>query len=41
MPLGRILVADDEADVRKSVGMTLTKTGYDVGEAEDGEKAIK
>lgn len=41
MSVGRILVVDDEADVRKSVRMTLTKAGYDVVEAEDGDKAIK
>jgi two-component system chemotaxis response regulator CheY len=38
--LGRILVVDDAADVRKSVCLTLTKVGYDVVEAEDGDKAI-
>ena len=41
MSLGRILVVDDEADVRKSVRLTLVKAGYDVVEAEDGEKAIQ
>jgi len=41
MPLGRILVVDDEADLRKSIRLTLTKAGYDVVEAEDGEKAIE
>jgi two-component system chemotaxis response regulator CheY len=41
MSLGRILVVDDEADVRKSVRLTLTKAGYDVVDAEDGEKGIK
>lgn len=41
MSLGRILVVDDEADVRKSVRLTLQKAGYDVVEAEDGEKGIK
>lgn len=41
MGLGRVLVVDDEADVRKSLKMTLTKAGFDVIEAEDGEKAIK
>ena len=41
MGLGRVLVVDDEADIRKSVRMTLTKAGFDVVEAEDGEKAIK
>ncbi|MDH5564553.1 MAG: response regulator [Nitrospirota bacterium] len=37
---GRVLIVDDEPDVRKVVRMTLTKAGYDVIEAEDGEQAI-
>ena len=41
MSLGRILVVDDEADVRKSVRLTLTRAGYDVVDAEDGEKGIQ
>ena len=40
MGLGRVLVVDDEADVRKSVRLILAKAGYDVIEAEDGEKGI-
>ena len=40
MSIGRILVVDDEEDVRKSVRLILTKAGYDVVEAEDGEIAI-
>jgi len=40
MALGRVLIVDDEADIRKMVRMTLTKAGYDVIEAEDGEKGI-
>ena len=40
MALGRVLVVDDEADVRTSVRLILTKAGYNVVEAEDGEKAI-
>jgi DNA-binding NtrC family response regulator len=40
MGLGRVLVVDDEADIRKAVRMVLTKAGYDVIEAEDGEKGI-
>lgn len=40
MGLGRVLVVDDEADVRKSVRLILTKAGYDVTEAEDGKKGI-
>lgn len=38
---GLVLVVDDASDVRKVVRMTLTKAGYDVLEAEDGEKAIQ
>jgi len=38
---GRVLVVDDEADVRKLVRLALTKAGYKVIEAEDGEKAIQ
>jgi len=40
MGLGRILVVDDEAHIRTTVKMVLTKAGYDVVEAEDGEKGI-
>lgn len=40
MSMGRVLVVDDEADVRKSVRLILTRAGYDVVEAEDGEKGI-
>ena len=39
--LGRVLVVDDEENVRKIVRLTLTKAGYDVEEAEDGGKAIE
>ncbi len=38
---GRVLVVDDEPDIRKVVRMTLQKGGYDVLEAENGEKAIE
>ena len=37
----RILVVDDDCEVRKVVRMTLTKAGYVVLEAEDGLKAIQ
>jgi len=40
MPAGRVLVIDDDADVRKLVRVTLVKAGYDVVEAEDGEGGI-
>ncbi|HEU4505217.1 MAG TPA: response regulator [Nitrospira sp.] len=38
---GRILVVDDEPSVRTVVRMTLEKVGYEVLEAENGEKAIE
>ena len=41
MGLGRVLVVDDEAHIRTTVRMALTKAGYDVVEAEDGEKGIQ
>lgn len=41
MSSGRILVVDDDSFVRDAVRLTLTKAGYDVVEAEDGEKGIK
>jgi two-component system, chemotaxis family, chemotaxis protein CheY len=39
--LGRILVVDDEAQVRKPISIMRAKDGYEVVEAEDGEEAIK
>ena len=41
MGLGRVLVIDDEEHVRKTVSAMLTKGGYDVVLAEDGEMGIK
>lgn len=41
MSEGRVLVIDDEADVRKSVRLILSKAGYDVIEAEDGEAGVQ
>jgi DNA-binding NtrC family response regulator len=38
---GRVLVVDDEPSVRTVVRITLEKAGYDVLEAENGEKAIE
>lgn len=38
---GRVLVVDDEADVRKAVSLALTKSGYQVVEASDGRKAVE
>jgi two-component system chemotaxis response regulator CheY len=36
-----VLVVDDEADVRKSVRLILSKAGYEVIEAEDGEVGVQ
>ncbi len=38
--LGRVLVIDDEADVRQAVSVALSKSGYEVIEAGDGKEAI-
>jgi len=40
MSEGKVLVVDDEADVRQSVRMILSKAGYEVVEAEDGEAGV-
>ncbi|MFQ5931824.1 MAG: response regulator [Nitrospiraceae bacterium] len=37
----RVLVVDDQEDIRKSVRLSLTKAGFEVIEAEDGEKGIQ
>ena len=39
--LGRVLVVDDEPSIRQLVNLSLTKAGYEVVEAQDGEQAIK
>jgi len=38
---GRVLVIDDESEVRRIIRLALEKQGYDVVEAPDGEKAIE
>lgn len=38
---GRVLIVDDEAQVRKPICLNLTKAGFEVVEAEDGGQAIK
>jgi len=40
MSEGRVLVVDDDAEVRKSIRLILSKAGYDVIEAEDGEVGV-
>jgi two-component system chemotaxis response regulator CheY len=39
--IGRVLVADDEPQVRKAIALNLIKAGYEVVEAVDGEQAIE
>ncbi len=41
MPKGKILVVDDEPDVREAIRMQLETANYNVLEAENGEEAIK
>ena len=36
----RILVADDERNIRKNLAMVLESAGYQVEEARDGEEAL-
>jgi len=40
MSLGKVFIIDDEAHVRKTVGLALKQGGYEVLEAADGEEAI-
>mgnify|MGYP001558399687 CR=1 FL=1 len=39
--MGRVLVVDDVAVVRKSIRTTLANAGYEVLEAENGEQAVE
>ena len=36
-----MLVVDHEADVRRTIRLTLTKAGFDAVEAEDGQAGIE
>ena len=38
--LGRVLVVDDETQVRRPISLILKRSGYEVVEAEDGQQAI-
>jgi DNA-binding response OmpR family regulator len=37
----RILVVDDDPSIRRSLNIALTKAGYEVFEAQDGEEATR
>ena len=37
----KILIVEDEADIREGISEYLSETGYEVIEAEDGEEAVK
>ena len=37
----RILVVDDEDKIRQVIGIYLSNEGYEVGEAVDGEEAMR
>jgi CheY-like chemotaxis protein len=39
-PLGRVLVVDDEDDIRSMLGIVLSTEGWDVDEAADGREAL-
>jgi two-component system chemotaxis response regulator CheY len=41
MPKGKIMVVDDEEDVRETIKLQLEAENYNVIEAENGEEAIK
>jgi two-component system KDP operon response regulator KdpE len=41
MSAGRILVVDDEAQIRRVMRMTLVANGYEVTEARSGEEALE
>ena len=40
MPFGRVLVVEDDDDTRKLMRLVLTRAGYEVIEAIDGEHAM-
>jgi DNA-binding NtrC family response regulator len=41
MGKGRLLIVDDEVEVRRSLRLILVKAGYDVDEAEDPETGVE
>jgi len=41
MPKTRIIVIDDDPDIRDVLSLTLTEEGYDVLEAENGLEGVE
>ena len=41
MIMGKVLIVEDEENVRRTVGLALRQGGHEVGEANDGEQAIQ
>ena len=41
MPLTKVLIVDDDSDIRDVLKITLTQEGYDVIEAPDGQEGLK
>ena len=39
--MSKVLVAEDDADIRLLVAMRLRNAGYEVVEAEDGQQALE
>jgi len=40
-PARRILVVDDDASIRRTLSILLTKAGYEVTQASDGSEAVR
>jgi len=40
MNVGRVVIIDDDPELRRATRLVLTKAGYDVFEAADGEQGI-
>src|SRR5258708_5101709 len=40
-PVGRVLIVDDEEEVRTDLTHALTAQGFDVATADDGEQALQ
>ena len=41
MSTGRVLIVDDDPQIRRAMRVTLTSRGYEVGDARSGEEALE